>query len=158
MLFGCPSSPCFARSFPPRGSLDVRQGFTFLPKKMKFAEFFFRQGEAAKRQYENLSSIVCLRRHFPRYRRFFRAFLSQEKKRKRGKQGGNGKQVTPVCLKNFNQTMLRPSFVQSSALSTFPPGGRLKTMLKVALGDGRLRQKMKIQTMSGSYFPADGIG
>ena len=45
------------------------------------------QGEAAKRQYENLSSIVCLRRHFPRYRRFFRAFLSQEKKRKRGKQG-----------------------------------------------------------------------
>ena len=24
-----------------RGSLDVRQGFTFLPKKMKFAEFFF---------------------------------------------------------------------------------------------------------------------
>ena len=44
-----PSPPCFARSFPPRGSLDVRQGFTFLPKKMKFAEFFFRQGEAAKR-------------------------------------------------------------------------------------------------------------
>ena len=43
-----PSSPCFARSFPPRGSLDVRQGFTFLPKKMKFTEFFFRQGEAAK--------------------------------------------------------------------------------------------------------------
>ena len=29
-----------------RGRLDVRQGFTFLPKKMKFTEFFFRQGEA----------------------------------------------------------------------------------------------------------------
>ncbi len=49
-----PSSPCFARSFPPRGSreaaehfclivrkhdeargsLDARQGFTFLPKKI----------------------------------------------------------------------------------------------------------------------------
>ena len=26
-----------------RGSLDVRKGFPFLPKKMKFAEFFFRQ-------------------------------------------------------------------------------------------------------------------
>ena len=124
-----------------RGRLDVRQGFTFLPKKMKAPNFFQArgrhaktssvgrsrqlprrgsrerglsikrlfdekmpdccsaaphhlalqgaspQGEAAKRQYENLSSIVCLRRHFPRYRRFFRAFLSQEKKRKRGKQG-----------------------------------------------------------------------
>ena len=32
-----------------RGSLDARQGFKFLPKKMKFTEFFFRQGEAAKR-------------------------------------------------------------------------------------------------------------
>ena len=29
-----PSSPCFARSLPPRGSLDARQGFTFLPKKI----------------------------------------------------------------------------------------------------------------------------
>ena len=28
-----------------RGRLDVRKGFPFLPKKMKFAEFFFRQGE-----------------------------------------------------------------------------------------------------------------
>ena len=44
-----PSSVNEVDSFPPRGSLDVRQGFTFLPKKMKFAEFFFRQGEAAKR-------------------------------------------------------------------------------------------------------------
>ena len=47
---GRPSSVNEVDSFPPRGSLDVRQGFTFLPKKMKFAEFFFRQGEAAKRQ------------------------------------------------------------------------------------------------------------
>ena len=29
-----PSPPCFARSLPPRGSLDARQGFTFLPKKI----------------------------------------------------------------------------------------------------------------------------
>ena len=39
------------RNDEARGSLDVRQGFTFLPKKMKFAEFFFRQGEATKRRY-----------------------------------------------------------------------------------------------------------
>ncbi len=29
-----PSPPCFARSLPLRGSLDARQGFTFLPKKI----------------------------------------------------------------------------------------------------------------------------
>ena len=45
-----PSSVNEVDSFPPWGSLDVRQGFPFLPKKMKFTEFFFRQGEAAKRQ------------------------------------------------------------------------------------------------------------
>ena len=45
---GRPSSVNEVDSFPPRGSLDVRQGFTFLPKKMKFAEFFFRQGVAMK--------------------------------------------------------------------------------------------------------------
>ena len=39
LLFDCPSSPCFARSFPPRGSLE----------KMK--------------KFES-ASIVCLRRHF----------------------------------------------------------------------------------------------
>ena len=32
-----------------RGSLGTRQGFTFLPKKMKFTEFFFRQGEGLER-------------------------------------------------------------------------------------------------------------
>ena len=61
---GCRS--CLKRQFgkksPPRGSLGKRKKF-------------------------ESTSIVCLRRHFPRYRRFFRAFLSQEKKRKRGKQG-----------------------------------------------------------------------
>ena len=31
---------------PPRGSLDVRKGFPFLPKKMKFAEFFSGKGKA----------------------------------------------------------------------------------------------------------------
>ena len=60
---GCRS--CLKRQFgkksPPRGSLGKRKKF-------------------------ESTSIVCLRRHFPRYRRFFRAFLSQEKKRKRGKQ------------------------------------------------------------------------
>ena len=29
-----------------RGSLDVRKGFPFLPKKMKFAEFFSGKGKA----------------------------------------------------------------------------------------------------------------
>jgi len=48
-----PSSVNEVDSFPPWGSLDVRQGFTFLPKKMKFAEFFFRQGEALE-QGKNL--------------------------------------------------------------------------------------------------------
>ena len=48
-----PSSVNEVDSFPPGGSLDVRQGFTFLPKKMKFAEFFFRQGEALE-QGKNL--------------------------------------------------------------------------------------------------------
>ena len=68
-----PSPPCFARSLPPRGSreaadnfclivrkhdeargsLDARQGFTFLPKKMKFTEFFFRQGENVQRPLQS---------------------------------------------------------------------------------------------------------
>ena len=39
-----PSPPCFARSLPPRGSLDARQGFTFLPKKMKALNFFQARG------------------------------------------------------------------------------------------------------------------
>ena len=45
---GRPSSVNEVDSFPPRGSLDVRQGFTFLPKKMKFAEFFSGKGKALK--------------------------------------------------------------------------------------------------------------
>ena len=36
-----------------RGSLDARQGFTFLPKKMKFTEFFFRQGEDMQRPLQS---------------------------------------------------------------------------------------------------------
>ena len=56
---GCRS--CLKRQFgkksPPRGSLDARQGFTFLPKKMKFTEFFFRQGEAAKRL--TIFALLC---------------------------------------------------------------------------------------------------
>ena len=43
-----PSSVNEVDSFPPRGSLDVRQGFTFLPKKIKFAEFFSGKGKALK--------------------------------------------------------------------------------------------------------------
>ena len=39
-----PSPPCFARSLPLRGSLDARQGFTFLPKKMKALNFFQARG------------------------------------------------------------------------------------------------------------------
>ena len=42
---GRPSSVNEVDSFPPRGSLDVRQGFTFLPKNMKFAEFFSGKGK-----------------------------------------------------------------------------------------------------------------
>ena len=40
-----------------RGRLDARQGFKFLPKKMKFTEFFFRQGEAAKRL--TIFALLC---------------------------------------------------------------------------------------------------
>ena len=40
-----PSSVNEVDSFPPGGSLDVRQGFTFLPKKMKFSEFFSGKGK-----------------------------------------------------------------------------------------------------------------
>ena len=31
-----------------RGSLEARQGFTFLPKKMKFTEFFSGKGKTCK--------------------------------------------------------------------------------------------------------------
>ena len=52
-----PSPPPLGGASPPRGSLDVRKGFPFLPKKMKFAEFFFRQGEAYETGGQLLSSL-----------------------------------------------------------------------------------------------------
>ena len=55
-----PSPPCFARSLPPRGSLDARQGFTFLPKKMKALNFFQTRGRHAK------TSSVGRSRQLPR--------------------------------------------------------------------------------------------
>ena len=42
-FFGRPSSPRFAQSFPPRGSLNVRKGFPFL---LNFALSKMKQGEA----------------------------------------------------------------------------------------------------------------
>ena len=117
-----PSSVNEVDSFPPRGSLDVRQGFTFLPKKMKFAEFFFRQGEAAKRQ--TIFALLCagtmrqgegleqgknlkqtsIGSHtlatFPATVGFF-AFSPSGKKRKRGKQGITSK----AKIKNTNDTL-----------------------------------------------------
>ena len=95
MLFGCPSSPCFARSFPPSGSLG---------KIKKFES----------------TSIVCLRRHFPRYRRFFRAFLSQEKKRKRGKQEC-GLSIKRLFEKNAGMLFGCPS--SPCFARSFPPRG-----------------------------------
>ena len=41
-----------------RGRLDVRQGFTFLPKKMKFTEFFFRQGEDMQRPLQSAEADI----------------------------------------------------------------------------------------------------
>ena len=66
--------------------------FVHLPPKGKACkDLFSRQKPTASptgkpRTRLAKTSIVCLRRHFPCYRRFFRTFLSQEKKRKRGKQ------------------------------------------------------------------------
>ena len=77
-----PSPPCFARSLPPRGSREAADNFCLIVRKHDEA-----RGSLGKMKKFESTSIVCLRRHFPRYRRFFRAFLSQEKKRKRGKQG-----------------------------------------------------------------------
>ena len=82
MLFGWPSSPCFARSLPPRGSLGKRKKF-------------------------ESTSIVCLRRHFP----------------KRGKQECELR-IKRLFEKNAWLLFGCPSFVQSFALSTFPPRGR----------------------------------
>ena len=55
-----PSSVNEVDSFPPWGSLDVRQGFTFLPKKMKFAEFFFQtRGSRETRQEFYRFAYTC---------------------------------------------------------------------------------------------------
>ena len=105
----------------PQGeALEIE--WSFLPKKWSLLNFFQARGRLGKMKKFESTSIVCLRRHFPRYRRFFRAFLSQEKKRKRGKQGGNGKLSYAFCLKNFNKNMLRPSSV--AIRDSFPPGGK----------------------------------
>ena len=53
-----PSSVGCADSFPPRGSLDVRKGFPFLPI---FALSKMRQGEAAKRKKQ----ILCRKSYCP---------------------------------------------------------------------------------------------
>ena len=100
------------------------------------------------------TSIVCLRRHFPRYRRFFRAFLSQEKKRKRGKQ------ECGLSIKRlFDEKMLECCSVapHSSKASLCPPSpqgegserGNIKTILYRLLtqtlspkGKARIRQRM----------------
>ena len=79
-----PHSSAAADTFPPRGSRKAADHFC--RKKWSSLNFFQARGRLGKRKKFESTSIVCLRRHFPRYRRFFRAFLSQEKKRKRGKQ------------------------------------------------------------------------
>ena len=78
MLFGCPSSPCFARSFPPRGSHEVADNFcrrkfceqnfmqarggtkwlTIFAEKMKFTEFFSGKGKACKDLYRLLTQTL----------------------------------------------------------------------------------------------------
>ena len=51
MLFGCPSSPCFARSFPPRGSREAADNFCLIVHKHDEARgsLDVRQGEGLQR-------------------------------------------------------------------------------------------------------------
>ena len=79
MLFGCPSSPYFARSFPPRGSLGnrliifaeenfvskilCRQGegtkwLTIFAEEMKLTEFFQARGRLDVRKGEGMQRNI----------------------------------------------------------------------------------------------------
>ena len=78
----CRRKFCEQNFMQARGSREAADNFCLIVRKHDEA-----RGSLGKRKKFESTSIVCLRRHFPRYRRFFRAFLSQKKKRKRGKQG-----------------------------------------------------------------------